>query len=274
VERTGQTHPQGATLPPGGLKNFSQGKYENYQPPGGQNSQPQFKQFVSSMTPDSKGLIRESDDLLSEYGLLDLTKASIAPYSSLQRNSFANLPQSQANFSQNQPTFSSQNLPHYSQPHSNDLSQAQPTYTKPTFPTSIRRPSQTPAPVALSSSSTTPVPAIPPRSGNSSFLYTGGSSGSLYSTLPSNPNVGSSLPINSRLSSVASLARPHPSKFNNNNGRDLLSDLDPLRTGPASSPSSTPTPSAAPLVAPRIGGVQLQPPSVPPRTKKQWTTFE
>lgn len=62
LERTSQVN--------GEVRKYSQGKYENYVPPGGV-AQREFKQFMTTMTEKSSpgGVTRCSDDLLSEYGL-------------------------------------------------------------------------------------------------------------------------------------------------------------------------------------------------------------
>ena len=63
LERTSQVN--------GELRKYSQGKYENYAPPGGA-SQREFKQFMNTMTENSNqqgNIARCSDDLLSEYGI-------------------------------------------------------------------------------------------------------------------------------------------------------------------------------------------------------------
>ena len=65
LERTSQVN--------GGVRRFSQGKYENHVPAGG-SSQREFKQFLGTMTEESGqggqgSHARCSDDLLSEYGI-------------------------------------------------------------------------------------------------------------------------------------------------------------------------------------------------------------
>jgi len=89
-------------------------------------------------------------------------------------------------------------------------------------------------------------PPVPPRSVNTSFLHNHQANPFLqaqYSITTS--------PVNNRISSVT----PHST--------DILADLDPLRTGPAPEPPGH-LPASSHLAAP----------VVPPRTKKQWTTFE
>ena len=192
--------------------NPSTGKYENYIPPGG-SSQPQFKQFLATMT-DQQGrqntsqqvgnttndTIRSSDDLLSEYGL----------------------------------NFNSVSLSH-------------------TLPTR-------PHPAAYQPfhhNGNISAPTIPPRTVNTSFLHTSGTSLLSQSTI-------STLPVNSRLS--LSSAQPLASC------RDILADLDPLRPGQqAAGQHGLPGGVQGAVVG---GPRHLQPPAVPPRTKKQWTTFD
>ena len=85
-------------------------------------------------------------------------------------------------------------------------------------------------------------PPVPPRSVNTSFLHT-----TANPFLQNQYNIITS-PLNNRISSVA----PHST--------DILADLDPLRTGQVQEPGQASSHLAAPVV--------------PPRTKKQWTTFE
>jgi len=187
--------------------NPSTGKYENYVPPGGA-SQPQFRQFLSTMTQPQEAshyvgnlnnannmAARSSEDLLREYGL-NFNNISISDTKTNSTQSVTNHP-----FHQN-----------------GKLS----------------------------------APAVPPRTVNSSFLHNSGSSFASHSSI-------SSLPINSSLSSIASrpaASQPLPSC------RDILADLDPLKTKTEVSGSIVGSPRP------------LQPPTVPPRTKKQWTTFD
>jgi len=187
--------------------NPSTGKYENYVPPGGA-SQPQFRQFLSTMTQPQEAshyagnlnnannmAARSSEDLLREYGL-NFNNISISDTKTNSTQSVTNHP-----FHQN-----------------GKLS----------------------------------APAVPPRTVNSSFLHNSGSSFASHSSI-------SSLPINSSLSSIASrpaASQPLPSC------RDILADLDPLKTKTEVSGSLVGSPRP------------LQPPTVPPRTKKQWTTFD
>ena len=58
------------------LERVGTGKYENYQPAGGTTSQPQFRQFVATMTEPRAS----SDLLLADYGL-NFGQASISPSS-------------------------------------------------------------------------------------------------------------------------------------------------------------------------------------------------
>jgi len=193
--------------------NPSTGKYENYVPPGG-SSQPQFRQFLSTMTDQQGGptinttdpVTRSSDDLLSEYGLNFNSVNISAPQPAPRHSSFS------------QPFH----------PHSN-----------------------------LSA------PTIPPRTVNTSFLHNSGTS------LLNQTNTASPLPVNSRLSVLAA-RQDTPSTLPS--CRDILADLDPLRSGrDAASHHGLPVSAHGA----GVGGLhQLQPPTVPPRTKKQWTTFD
>ena len=96
-------------------------------------------------------------------------------------------------------------------------------------------------------------PPVPPRSVNTSFLHTTANpflqNQNQYNIITSSP-----LPLNNRISS--SLA-PQTT--------DILADLDPLRTGPSQGQHLPETGQAS---------SHLAAPVVPPRTKKQWTTFE
>jgi len=193
--------------------NPSTGKYENYIPPGG-SSQPQFRQFLSTMTDQkdnnqqagqSNNVVRSSDDLLSEYGL----------------------------------NFNSVSL----------------SDTRPTLPHST-------AYQPFHQNRNISAPTLPPRTVNTSFLHN-----TNPSLLPQ--SIISTLPINSPLSIPSgrhSVAQPLPSC------RDILADLDPLRSGQdAAGHHGLPGRGQGAVVGLTN---QLQPPSVPPRTKKQWTTFE
>jgi hypothetical protein len=205
--------------------NPSTGKYENYVPPGG-SSQPQFRQFLATMTDQGRqdtsqqGInttnqqfnttnppIRSSDDLLTEYGL---------------------------NF--NSVSISSSNT----QPVSNHS-----TFNQP-----------------FNLNGNLSAPTIPPRNVNTSFLHNSGTSFLSQSTI-------STLPINSSLSVLSSrqgAPQPLPSC------RDILADLDPLRSGQeAAAQQGLPGSGYGAVVG---GPPHLKPPSVPPRTKKQWTTFD
>jgi len=90
-------------------------------------------------------------------------------------------------------------------------------------------------------------PPVPPRSSNASFLHN--SSAPYVSN-----NYSNNIPVNNRISSVG--------MYNN---RDLFADLDPL--GPV-------TPNRQGEVIMESSSSHLPPPVVPPRTKKQWTTFD
>ena len=93
----------------------------------------------------------------------------------------------------------------------------------------------------------TPAPAVPPRTLNSSFLHSSMSSGTPPPSLYTSSQPGRPPPPLTE--------RPAPSCRT-----DTLADLDPLRAR---------TEVAA--LQPRAG---LLPPTVPPRGKKQWTTFD
>jgi len=205
--------------------NPSNGKYENYVPPGGASNS-EFKQFLSTMTNQQSNIhpispshsalianetpvIRSSDDLLREYGL----------------------------------NFNSISI---SNPRPNNR---HPTVSQSTF----------------KQNGNFVAPAIPPRTVNNSFLHNTGTS-----FLPQSSN--STLPVNSSFSAFSS--SNHVEHKPVKSCKDILADLDPLKSGlnaaehqsqslPRSSHSSN------------VGGPQnLQPPTVPPRTKKQWTTFD
>jgi len=178
--------------------NPSSGKYENYVPPGG-SSQPQFRQFISTMTDPAT---RSSDDLLSEYGL-NFNSANISAPPPAPRHS---------------------------------------SFSQPFQPSA---------------------PTIPPRTGNTSFLHNSSTS------LINQSSTASTLPVNTRLSVLAYRQEAPPTLPS---CRDILADLDPLRSGrEAASHQGLP-------VRAHVAGVggphHLQPPTVPPRTKKQWTTFD
>jgi len=193
--------------------NPSSGKYENYVPPGG-SSQPQFRQFLSTMTDQQAGqsmnisnpATRSSDDLLSEYGL-NFNSANIsAPQPAPRHSSFS-----------------------------------QPFHPHPNIS----------------------APTIPPRSGNTSFLHNSGTS------LLNQSTTTSPLPVNSRISVLTNKLDTPPTLPS---CRDILADLDPLRSGrDAVSHHGLPVSGHGAGVG---GPHHLQPPTVPPRTKKQWTTFD
>ena len=201
----------------GASGNTSSGKYENYVPAGGRN-QPQFQQFMSSMTDESQPKTRSSDDLLSEYGL-SFSNMSMNIYTSSTPNVF-------------QPTPPYSNL--YSQPQLRTNGYAMgPTYSRPTFPSN-----------GMVGSTPQPPPRVPPTASrqNNSFLYNSPAVPSSHFTLPD-----SAMPVNQRVTEVQ-------------NCKDILADLDPL--GKPSLERRTKVP------------LDLGPPAVPPRTKKQWTTFD
>ena len=56
------------------------------------------------------------------------------------------------------------------------------------------------------------------------------------------------------------------------NSRDSLADLDPF--GPSNFPNSQPAPAHGLPLGQEAVSSPLPPPVVPPRSKKQWTTFD
>jgi len=100
-------------------------------------------------------------------------------------------------------------------------------------------------------------PPVPPRSSNNSFLH------NCSPHIPGYSN--NTLPVNSRLSSVGRQA-------NAVNSRDSLADLDPF--GPSNFPNSQPAPANNLPSGQELVSSPLPPPVVPPRSKKQWTTFD
>eukprot|EP00090_Calanus_glacialis_P001874 TRINITY_DN11396_c0_g1_i1.p1 TRINITY_DN11396_c0_g1~~TRINITY_DN11396_c0_g1_i1.p1 ORF type:complete len:197 (-),score=69.95 TRINITY_DN11396_c0_g1_i1:210-740(-) len=105
-------------------------------------------------------------------------------------------------------------------------------------------------------------PTIPPRTVNTSYLHNSSTPFLYQSTI-------STLPVNSNLSGLSSnqgARQPPPSC------RDILVDLDPLR-----SVQAAPGHHGLPVSGQRVmvgGPHHLQPPTLPPRIKKQWTTFD
>ena len=197
-------------------------KYENYQPAGGSGSQPQFRQFVATMTAADSVTSRSSqprssaDSLLADYGL---------------------------NF--NQASLSSS---------TNSQPMVTATY-RPAYQTSYMP----------------PPPLVPPRTSNSSFLH---------STLPLSSSVSSTTMMYSQ-SNTRPVPNPPVSSRNATNCRtDSLADLDPLRKNSVVDSLKTFEPMRSGATdstlsnnnIPRNTG--LPPPTVPPRSKKQWTTFE
>ena len=197
-------------------------KYENYQPAGGSGSQPQFRQFVATMTAADSLTSRSSqprssaDSLLADYGL---------------------------NF--NQASLSSS---------TNSQPMVTATY-RPAYQTSYMP----------------PPPLVPPRTSNSSFLH---------STLPLSSSVSSTTMMYSQ-SNTRPVPNPPVSSRNATNCRtDSLADLDPLRKNSVVDSLKTFEPMRSGATdstlsnnnIPRNTG--LPPPTVPPRSKKQWTTFE
>jgi len=214
-----------------------------------------------------KGMARSSDDLLREYGLnftkLNLHSSQTSTPSLLQYQSsktHANVPLAQA-------------PPQYNT--SNGCISG-PTYTRPSFQTNGGSSSAGRG----GSGSLAPTPMPPPRvSGssrpNTSFLYdSSANTVTNHHTLPANCTV---MPVNQRLDSASRLpcrsgstgvATAATSSIPS--CKDILADLDPLRkpslertTGGQSQPSQL-----------TQVGITGAPPAIPPRSKKQWTTFE
>jgi len=219
-------------------------KYENYQPAGGSGSQPQFRQFVATMTSTDSSRPSQprssADTLLADYGL-NFGQANLSSSTGSQQH---------LNFSQANLTSSTQ--------------QQKPMVTanyRPAYQTSYMP----------------PPPLVPPRTSNSSFLH---------STLPLGSAV-SSAPTMYSQSNGSRPVPPPPSNVRNatNCRTDSLADLDPLRKTSVVDSSKLQT--LEPLrsgasdssmmnnsIAPRNVVHGLAPPSVPPRSKKQWTTFD
>ena len=100
-------------------------------------------------------------------------------------------------------------------------------------------------------------PPVPPRSNNNSFLHNNSNHG-----FPTSKNYMTNIPVNNRISSVNV-----PEK----QSADLFADLDPLRASKPTHPPGSFNSSSGhhqPVSSP------FPPPQVPPRTKKQWTTFD
>lgn len=216
-------------------------KYENYQPAGGSGSQPQFRQFVATMTSADSSqpslMTHEqprssADSLLADYGL-NFKQASLS-------NSIG------------------------SQQHLNSTSNST-TQHHPVVTATYRPPYQT--------SYMPPPPLVPPRTSNSSFLH---------STLPLGSSVSSASMMYSQSNSRPVPPPPSSNSRNATNCRtDTLADLDPLRkTSVVDASKLEPLrggTSDAPMNnnnAPRNVAHGLAPPTVPPRSKKQWTTFD
>jgi len=228
-------------------------KYENYQPAGGSGSQPQFRQFVATMNsaPDTSRpslMTHEqprssADSLLADYGL-NFSQANLNSSTGSQQH---------LNFSQANLTTTSSTL------------QQKPMVTanyRPAYQTSYMA----------------PPPLVPPRTSNSSFLH---------SSLPLGSAVSSAPMMYSQSNSTRPVPLPPSNVRNATNCRtDSLADLDPLRkTSVVDSPKLQPmeplrsgaTDSLTMMMnnnAPRNVVQGLAPPSVPPRSKKQWTTFD
>ena len=144
------------------------------------------------------------------------------------------------------------------------------------------------------------------RSGNNSFLFNS-SPIQPASNFQINNIVGNNLPVNQRLEATGNTARIvgstkksiySTSTTTNNNNNHFLSDLDPLcSSGKPTLERTHLTPSQSivrPVLPGGMGGPggmvgpggmggpggpgsgldQRQPPAIPPRVKKQWTTFE
>ena len=113
-----------------------------------------------------------------------------------------------------------------------------------------------------------PPPPVPPRASNSSFLHGGGGAGSPY--IPGHNTLNSSMPVNSRISSVGQYQQQPQQQQQHQT--DVFADLDLLGSvrGSHAPPPSSSLPGGLEAVS-----SPLPPPVVPPRSKqKQWTTFD
>ena len=238
---------------PGGLRrsnynnNNSSGKYENYVPAGG-SSQNQFREFVNSMNSSAghqrqPDVTRSSDDLLSEYGL-NFSKMSM-------HNAATPSPQTYQ-YQQQKQQFQQPHLQTQPQTSINGYNST-PTYSRPNYPPSN----------GLGGSAPIPPPRVPPVAvkQNNSFLY---NSPSVPSSMFAPPE-STFMPVNQRLLPSEPSAAAGISSC-----RDILADLDPLRKPTLERTNHQSAVNSA------INQVDLGPvpPAVPPRSKKQWTTFE
>jgi len=257
-------------------QNPSTGKYENYVPAGGNNA-PQFKQFLHSMTaagvntlpnparslqpPDSLPS-RSSDDLLNEYGL-DFNTINLNPQQNVANLSNTNHHHVNGNIPDKTTTTTS------STPNSSFLYNAR---------------ARGPGYNAVPNSQMMPVNQRISWSQNQSQIM------DMYNSRPQQypARPAQFPPANSQFSSNSSVAPPRQqfpssaqllptsspavSKFPQQSCKDILEDLDPLRSS-SSSVSASNTQQSLPL---NTGSTpnSLQPPTVPKRTKKQWTTFD
>jgi len=244
--------------------NYNTGKYENYVPPGGKNA-PQFKQFLSSMTEtqgnnlgkSSEMSSRSSDDLLNEYGL-DFNAINFNSQSNPSQMFATPLQQNINNVPRPNPVPSNPNLHHLNGNNRNSSF----LYTSPSTTAFVSRQSQN-----LPNSQVMPVNQSLMMPVNQKLSW-GQQNQSPYPT-----------PNSSFLVNTNSLSQPQMSC------RDILADLDPLRSATASTAvhhaeqgNYDANKQSVPIVPIPMGGsgqaAIQQPPSVPRRNKKQWTTFE
>jgi len=220
--------------------NNSTGKYENYVPAGG-SSQHQFREFVNSMNSSSSNqkpqeISRSSDDLLSEYGL-NFSKMSMHNMATPSPQTFLYHQQPKP-YTQQQ--IQHQNSYHYMPPH---LRQTNPVSNG-----------------VGASAAPVPPPRALPGTKNTSFLYNSPAVPiSMFAPVES-----TYMPVNQRL------MPSEPESAGISSTRDILADLDPLRK-PALERTSHSSPVHSAINQVDLGPV---PPAVPPRSKKQWTTFE
>ncbi len=284
------------------VSNHSQGKYENYVPPGGVNHQTQFKHFMSSMTDGGAGgnsghqaLKRSSEDLLKDYGLLELSNIRLGTQMASQNNRSTTLltggsgVQNSSTNSSTSASFlngymSSNNSSGFQlNGHGNSGGVNNTSYPQPPPRASTIGP-----PPVLPSSQQRSVSATsaPDMSRNG---HSGGNNSFLFNSSPVMPATNfttggsANLPVNQRLEpmpNTTSINKKslYPTSNTTNNNNHFLSDLDPLCSSSNGTAAGKPeldrtnlTPS--PGSATGFGG-HRQPPAIPPRGKKQWTTFE
>lgn len=293
------------------VSNHSQGKYENYVPPGGVNHQTQFKHFMSSMTDGGAGsnsghqaLKRSSEDLLKDYGLLELSNIRLGTQMASQNNRSEtllagagisggsggknSLTNSSTSASFLNGYMSSNNSSGFQlNGHGNSGGVNNTSYPQPP----PRASTIGPPPVLPPSSQQRSVSATsaPDMSRNG---HSGGNNSFLFNSSPVMPATNfttggsANLPVNQRLepmpntTSISGVNKKslYPTSNTTNNNNHFLSDLDPLCSSSNGTAAGKPeldrtnlTPS--PGSSTGFGG-HRQPPAIPPRGKKQWTTFE